>query len=408
MARAPRLLHNQAHVHADSAEIATPVSSGNSSKRRRIMIVAGEASGDLHGGDLAARLRARDPRCEINGVAGARMRAAGVRPLVAIEEIAGLGVAELSSTIGRTVRAFRQLRSVLRSDPPDLLVLIDYAEFNMLLAGVAHRAGVPVLYYILPQVWAWRRGRIRKLVRRADRMAVVFPFETALYADAGARVSFVGHPLLDRVAPAQGRAETLARHGFPSRARLLALLPGSRRGEIRYLLRPMLEAARTLCADHDLTPAIALASTLTKADLAAAAGPLPLDDVRIIRDDAYSIIAASDLALVASGTATLETALLGCPMVIAYKVSALTYGLGRALVKGVEHVGMPNILAGRRIVPELIQWRVTAENLVRAAEPMLARPLREETAAALAAVRASLGAPGGADRVAAMALEMIA
>ena len=372
------------------------------------MIVAGEASGDLHGAALAERLRARNPLCEVYGVAGERMRAAGVRPLVAIEEIAGLGVAELASTIGRTVRAFRQLRSALREDPPDLLVLIDYAEFNMLLAGVAHRAGVPVLYYILPQVWAWRRGRIRKLIRRADRMAVVFPFETALYADAGARVSFVGHPLLDRVAPAQGRAETLARHGFPSRTRLLALLPGSRRGEIRYLLRPMLEAARTLCADHDLTPVIALASTLTNADLAAAAGPMPLDEIRIIGDDTYSIIAASDLALVASGTATLETALLGCPMVIAYKVSALTYGLGRVLVKGVEQIGMPNILAGRRIVPELIQWRATAENLVRAAEPMLARPLRDETAAALAAVRASLGAPGGADRVAAMALEMIA
>lgn len=409
MARAARFPHNLAEVHADSAEIAIPAGPGNSPKRRRrIMIVAGEASGDLHGAGLAARLKARDPDCEIYGIAGERMRAAGVRPLVAIEEIAGLGVAELTSTIGRTVRAFRQLRSELRGNPPDVLVLIDYAEFNLLLAGVAHRAGVPVLYYIPPQVWAWRRGRIRKLVRRADRMAVVFPFETSLYADAGGNVSFVGHPLLDRVAPAQGRGETLARHGFAPGARLLALLPGSRRGEIRYVLRPMLEAARILCADHNLTPVIVLASTLTRADLAAAAGAMALDEVRIISEDTYSIIAASDLALVASGTATLETALLGCPMVIAYKMSAFTYSLGRILIRGVEHVGMPNILAGRRIVPELIQWQVTAENLVRAAEPMLSRPLRDETAAALAAVRASLGAPGGADRVAAMALEMIA
>jgi lipid-A-disaccharide synthase len=408
MAQAPRFLHNRSDVNVESAEIAAPVGSGALSKPRRIMLVAGEASGDLHGAALAARIMARDPRCEIYGIAGERMRAAGVRPLVAIEDIAGLGVAELASTIGRTVRAFRQMRSALRDDPPDLLVLIDYAEFNMLLAGVAHRAGVPVLYYVLPQVWAWRRGRIGKLIRRTDRMAVVFPFEAKLYADAGGNVSFVGHPLLDSVAAEQGRPETLARHGFPPRTKLLALLPGSRRGEIRYLLRPMLEAAKTLCADHNLTPVIVLASTLTAADLAAAAGGMRLDGVRIIGDDAYSIIAASELALAASGTATLETALLGCPMVIAYKMSALSYGLGRMLVHGVEHIGMPNILAGRRIVPELIQWRVTAENLVRAAEPMLAEPMHGETAAALAAVRASLGVPGGADRVAAMALEMIA
>src|SRR5215470_15128152 len=175
---------------------------------RRIMIVAGEASGDLHGADLALQLRAHDPHCEIYGVAGRQMRASGVRAMINIEDITGLGLFELGSTLWRTLGALRALRADLHTAPPSLLILIDYAEFNLTLSGIAHRAGIPVLYYILPQVWAWRRGRIRKLVRRSNQMAVVFPFEAELYAEAGGKVSFVGHPLLDRVAPAQGHAET--------------------------------------------------------------------------------------------------------------------------------------------------------------------------------------------------------
>jgi lipid-A-disaccharide synthase len=376
-------------------------------RHRRVLIVAGEASGDLHGADLAREILARDPHCELSGIAGAQMREAGVNPLFKAEDIAGLGVAELASTIRRTLGVLRSLRRRLRSDPPDLLILIDFAEFNMILAGAAQRAGVPVLYYITPQVWAWRRGRIGKLTRRADRLAVVFPFEAKLYAGAGDRVSFVGHPLLDRVKPEQDRAATLVRHGFRPRTRLLALMPGSRRGEIRYLLRPMLEAAQILAGDHDLTPVIILAPTLTVADLRAVAGPA-LDDVRIITEDAYSIVAASELALVASGTATLETAMLGCPMVIAYKMSPLTYALGRLLIRGVDFIGMPNLLAGRRIVPELIQWQVTPAKLVRAGEPMLADSLHAEVAASLKAIAQSLGTPGAAGRVAEIALGMLA
>jgi lipid-A-disaccharide synthase len=396
-------------MHAESAALDGGTSSNATARPpRRVMIVAGEASGDLHGADFAAQLLARDPACELFGIGGERMRAAGVRALFKTEDIAGLGLAELTSTIRRTAGALRALRKILRRDPPDLVVLIDYAEFNLMLAGSARRAGVPVLYYILPQVWAWRRGRIGKLVKRAQRMAVVFPFEAELYARAGGRVSFVGHPLLDRVAPAQDRAATLARHGLESDARLLALLPGSRPAEVGYLLRPLLEASMVLAAKHGLTPVIALAPTLAAAGLREVAGAAALEGVHIIEDDTYSIIAASDLALVASGTATLETALLGCPMVIAYKMSSITYSLARMLVRGVDYIGMPNILAGRAIVPELIQGDVTAAHLVRAAEPLLAEPLHSETAAALRAVRATLGAPGAAARVAAMALEMMA
>jgi lipid-A-disaccharide synthase len=409
MVRTRRFHHNRFPMHVESATPDGSISSNATVRpRRRVMIVAGETSGDLHGADFAAQLLARDPACELFGVAGERMRVAGVRALFKTEDIAGLGLAELTSTIRRTIGVLRALRKILRDDPPDLVVLIDYAEFNLMLAGSARRAGVPVLYYILPQVWAWRRGRIGKLVKRAQRMAVVFPFEAELYAQAGGNVSFVGHPLLDRVAPAQDRAATLARHGLPPDARLLTLLPGSRHAEVGYLLRPMLQAAMVLAAKYNLTPVIALAPTLAAAGLRAVAGAPALEGVHIIQDDTYSIIAASDLALVASGTATLETALLGCPMVITYKVSTITYMLARTLVHGVDYIGMPNILAGRAIVPELIQGEVTAAHLVRAAEPMLAEPLHSETAAALRAVRARLGEPGASARVAAMALEMMA
>jgi lipid-A-disaccharide synthase len=376
------------------------------SPHRRIMIVAGEASGDLHGSDLALQLRARDPHCELFGIAGRQMRAAGVRAIANIEEITGLGLGELGSTLWRTFRVLLKLRAELHRSPPSLVILIDYAEFNLILSGIAHRAGVPVLYYILPQVWAWRRRRVRKLVRRSTRIAVVFPFEAALYAQAGGNVNFVGHPLLDRAVPAQGRAETLKRYGFGPDARLLTVLPGSRRGEIRYLLKPLLEAARILCADHNLVPVIVLAPTLRLADLEAVVTPKELHDVRIIAGDNYSIIAASELALVTSGTATLETALLGCPMVIAYRVSAVTYALGRLLIRGVNHIGMPNILAGRQLVPELLQRQVNATALVRAAEPLLGEPLHSEIAEALRSLRGMLGPPKAAERVAAMALEI--
>jgi lipid-A-disaccharide synthase len=392
----------EAQATQDKAPGSTP-----RTRRRRVMIVAGEASGDLHGADLAAQILSRASDCELCGIAGERMRAAGVRALFRTEDIAGLGFMELASTIRRTLAALRSLRRALvASEKPDLLILIDYPEFNMRLARAAKRAGVPVLYYIVPQVWAWRRGRIAKLIRWTDRLAVVFPFEAQLYAGAGNRVAFVGHPLLDRVAPAQGRTETLARHGFPTDARLLAILPGSRPGEIRYLLKPMLAGALTLARKHGLTPCIALAPTLSAGQLGDGREARK-DGIRVIEGDTYSIIAASELALVSSGTATLETALLGCPMVIAYKVSPITYGLARMLVTGVDFFGMPNILAERLVVPELLQGQVTESNLVRAAEPMLVEPHRTETIAALKALRARLGTPGAAQRVALLALEMM-
>lgn len=370
------------------------------------MIVAGEASGDMHGADLVREILARDPACEFFGIAGQQMRAAGVRALYRAEEVAGLGLTELASTIQRTVGAMRKLRTMLRKEKPDLLILIDFAEFNMMLAGMGRSAGVPVLYYITPQVWAWRRGRVQKLVERADRLAVVLPFEAELFARAGERAAFVGHPLLDKVKVSQARAETLARHQLPSDARLLALLPGSRPREVRYLLPSMVDAARILHRQHDLVPCLALAHTLDPGELSRHTG-IDLSGIHIIQNDTYSIVGASEVALVASGTATLETALLGCPMVIAYKMSTATYVVAKMLVTGVKYIGMPNILAGGEIVPELIQWQVSGANLAAAAARLLREPLRRATIEALSRIRGQLGAPGAAARVAAMALAMV-
>lgn len=375
---------------------------------RRIMIVAGEASGDHLGADLALELRKLDENCELYGMAGPEMRAAGVRALAAIEDVAGMGATELAGKLLPILRGFRRMRAELRNAPPDLLILIDYADFNLKLAWVARRAGVRVLYYVPPQVWAWRRWRIRTLVRRSDRIAVVFPFEEELYRSAGGRVTFAGHPLLDRVRPTQDRAATLARYGIGAGKRLVAVLPGSRRSELRYLAAPMLEAARILAADHDLERVIALAPTLTPDDLREFAGAKALAGTHIVAGDAYSIIAASQVALVASGTATLETALLGCPMVIAYKMSRLSYAIGRLLIRSVTAIGMPNLLAGRMLAPELIQSDVTPSKLVRAAEPMLNNSLHDELARELKGLRSLLGEPGAAARVARLALDTIA
>lgn len=391
----------------DSALLKTPQPPEIRPAHRRIMIVAGEASGDMHGADLVREILAANPGCEFFGIAGQQMRSAGVRALFRAEDVAGLGLTELTSTIQRTLGAMLNLRAILRREKPDLLILIDFAEFNMILARAGKAAGVPVLYYITPQVWAWRRGRVRKLLARADRLAVVLPFEAELFTPAGERATFVGHPLLDKVKVGQGRVETLARHGMPADARLLALLPGSRRREIGYLLPPMIEAARILNREYQLTPCLALAHTLDPGELSGLSR-VNLDGIHIIQNDTYSIVGASDVALVASGTATLETALLGCPMVIAYKMSATTYWVARMLVTGVNFIGMPNILAGAEIVPELIQGEVTGTQLAAAAASLLRQPLRSRTIEALNRIRSQLGAPGAAARVAAMALAMMA
>jgi lipid-A-disaccharide synthase len=361
----------------------------------------------MHGADLVRELRALVPGLEVRGIGGAQLRAAGMETLVDAAQIATMGLLEARERLGVVVRAYRRMRRLLRTDPPDLLILIDFAEFNLALAGVAQRCGVPVLYYISPQVWAWRRRRIRKIARRVDCLAVVFPFEAPLYAESGARAEFVGHPLLDRVRATRSRAETCARHGLDPAKRLIALLPGSRPKEIRAILPVMAEAAVRLLERGDVQCVLALADTLSPADIVASMGDRALP-ATVVEGDTYNLVHASELALVASGTATLETALLERPMVIAYRMAALTYALARRLVS-VPFIGMPNLIAGKAVVPELVQHDATGARLAAEATRFLDDPaLRATTMSELAGLRRLLGGGGAARKAAAIAAEMLA
>ena len=369
---------------------------------RTVLLVAGEASGDMHGAELVAALRRNAPQLEVWGVGGERLRQAGMHILVDTAAVATMGFVETFGTLGRLLAAYRRLVRFMIEQRPALLVLIDYPEFNMLLAKRAKGLGIPVFYYIAPQVWAWRPGRIHKLARRVDRIGVVFPFEAPLYNNGRQLAEFVGHPLLDLVQATRTREETLARYHLDPTRPLLALLPGSRKKEIRHLLPPGIAAAHRLIAEG-WQVAIALAHTLTRDDLAAALGGA-LPALPIIEDDTYNLVHAADAALVASGTATLETALLGRPMVIMYRVSPLTFAVARRLVH-LEYIGMPNIILGRRVFPELIQRDVTPENVVAAVREVTAH--RDELTAALRELRDKLGQPGAAERAAHLALELI-
>src|SRR5436309_7985621 len=376
-------------------------------RRYRVLLVAGEASGDLHGADLLAALRARVPDVEVFGIGGERLREAGMATVADAGEVATVGVTEVVGRLRALVRAYRALVRRLRTEPPDLCVLIDFPEFNLRLARAAKRAGVPVLYYIGPQVWAWRRGRVRKIARRVDRLAVVFPFEPALYAPRLPGVEFVGHPLLDRARVTRGRAETLGAHGLDPARPTVLLLPGSRLSEIDYLLPPLLDAVRTLGRDGRLQFPLALAHTLPADEVRRRVRAAGLD-VKVIEDDTYNLIGASDLALVSSGTATLECALLERPMVIVYRLGPLSYVLGRLLVRGVRYLGMPNMVAGREVVPELLQRQATGPRIAAAARVLLDDPARHAAMIEdLRDLRRRLGRGGAAGRAAAIAFEML-
>jgi lipid-A-disaccharide synthase len=390
--------------HAAASRTATRSPVGRLTEpSRKVLLVAGEASGDLHGAALVSALRRLDPSLEVWGVGGARLRQAGMHTFVDTATVATMGFVETFGTLGRLLATYRQLKRFMVEERPALVVLIDYPEFNLFLAKRAKRLGIPVFYYIGPQVWAWRRGRVRKIARRVDRLGVVLPFESALYNTGGDFAQFVGHPLLDVVQANQTREQTLARYQLDPTRPVLALLPGSRKKELRYLLAPGIAAGQQL-ADEGWQTVIALAHTLTRGDLAdALGGQVPA--VPIAENDTYNVIHAADAVVVASGTATLETALLGRPMVIMYRVAPLTYALARLLVR-VMCVGMPNIILGRAVFPELIQSAVTRDKLVAAVRDVNAR--RSELTAALAEIRTRLGSPGAADRAAQLALELLA
>ena len=364
-----------------------------------VLLVAGEASGDLHGATLARALVTLAPGLRLAGMGGPRMAAEGVHLLQRAEHVTVVGGTEALGRLPALWRSFHALRRQLREHRPGVLVLIDFPEFNMRLARAARRLGVPVVYFIAPQVWAWRHGRVRAMARDVRRVLAIFPFEVSVYQEAGVPVEFIGHPLLD-VLPALDR--DAARTGLASGDEtLVGLLPGSREAEVRRHLPVLLEAARRILARRPRTRfALPPASTTPVPGVMATvrAARVP---VQVVPGQAYRVMAAADLLLIASGTATLEAACYGTPMVVLYRLSSISHALARLLVRGVSHIALPNIIAGREIVPELIQGRATPDGVASAALGVLGDE-GERTAQRLALleVRTRLGERGAGLRAA--------
>lgn len=371
------------------------------------MLVVGEASGDIHGAHLAEALLQRDPDLSLFGVGGEQLQKLRFDALVSVSRLAAMGLVELAGNIKNLWNAYQLLRRALRERKPNLLVLIDFPDFNLRLARSAKRLGIPVLYYVSPQIWAWRKGRVRQIARWVDRMAVVFPFETHFYQSRGVNVTFVGHPLLDTVRVSATRDAVLAKLGLDARKPVIAMLPGSRRREVAYHLPVMAEAAAQLRRERDIQFLCVRASTVDHSTLESGCRKAGID-IPIVDRDRYDAVNAADLVWTASGTATLETALLLKPMVIIYRLSWLTYWLARLLVR-VEHIGMVNLIAGERVVPELVQSKLQPEGIVEESRRLLDDPdVRCRIVAKLSKLREQLGSPGAAGRVADLAIGMMA
>ena len=375
--------------------------------KKEIMLVVGEASGDVHGAQLVEALHKRDVSLRIYGVAGERLQQTDFEALFSVAQLTGMGLVELFGNLGNLWRAYRLLKRTLKERRPNLLVLIDFPDFNLRLARVAKSLRIPVLYYVSPQIWAWRKGRVRQIARWVDQMAVIFPFEVAFYERHGVKATFVGYPLLDSVRPKENRETTMLRIGLDPGKPAIALLPGSRHGEVSRHLPAMRDAAVRLSQERGVQFFCVCASTI---DAAAVGKTLenPVLRIPLVQDRRYDAIHAADLVWTASGTATLETALLGRPMIIVYRLSWLTYAIARLLVR-VEHIGMVNLICGERVMPELIQSDVNPERIASESRRLLDDPeLVSRIKAKLAQLRERLGGAGAAERVANLAFAMIA
>jgi lipid-A-disaccharide synthase len=368
---------------------------------RRLLLSCGEASGDLYAGALTRELRALAPGIEIAGLGGPRFAEAGGQLLADYRGLAVTGLTEAIAKIPESFRTIRRLTAAARERRPEALVVIDFPDFNFPLARRVRRLGIPVVYYISPQVWAWRRGRLKTLREIADRVLVIFPFEEAIYRDAGLPVEFVGHPLVELARPSATRSDFVSRHGLRPIAPIVAILPGSRANEVRKILPPLVGAADLIAARMpEVQFVIARAGHLEDRLFQQASGKT------VVEGETDAVLAAADLALVASGTATVQAALHDTPMIVVYRLSPLTYLLGRRFVK-LDTFAMVNLIAGERIVPELIQDGFTPETAAAAALAILGDPGRAaRMRAGLARVREKLGAPGASRRAAEAILQI--
>jgi lipid-A-disaccharide synthase len=376
----------------------------------KILIVAGEASGDQHAARLVAAVKEELPAVEFLGVGGEALAAQGVRILCPASELAVVGLLEVAGRLPAVFKALKDIGRALKQERPQLVILVDFPDFNFWVARLAKYWRVPVMYYVSPQVWAWRTYRVRTIARLVDRMVVIFPFEADFYRQRGVLAEYVGHPLVETLPELPDRAALLEQWGLDPRRFTLALLPGSRASEIERHLPAMLEAAVLVKqAIPETQFVLPLASTapeglvremVEKYNALGAA-------FRIIEGQSYSALSAAHLAVVASGTATVEAALAATPFIIIYRLSPVTFAVGRLLVR-VEHVGMANLLAGERLFPELLQHLFTPESLAREVLSLVKdRERLEVMRLGLARIVARLGGPGASRRAAMIAMEII-
>ena len=364
-----------------------------------LLISAGEASGDLHGSRLLQALRAARPLVRAFGMGGARLEAAGLHRIVSSEALSVVGIAEVFGKLPAMGRALRALDTAARDRRPEGAILIDFPDFHGLLARRLRRLGVPLIYYVSPQVWAWRRSRARRIAESARRIITLFPFETEIYRRLGSDAVCAGHPLVEDVAEGLAVPSPLP----PKTRRRLVLLPGSRAVELERHWEILADAAQELARRFDLETIAVRAPGLSDALYRGAAQR----GIRVVEGGVHPILASADLALVASGTATLEAALCGAPMVVFYRTSRLSWAIARALVR-LEWASLPNIVANEAVVPELIQDDLTVERLIETASELLSSPARlESMRAKLALVGATLGPPGASTRAAELVLSAL-
>lgn len=376
-------------------------------KSKKILLVAGEVSGDLHGSHLVEAIQSIDPEIQFFGVGGEGLKRVGMKLLYPSQSLSVVGITEVLLKLRPILRALRGLKKSLDRERPDLIILIDFPDFNLRLAKIAHRRGIPILYYVSPQVWAWRPKRIKLIARLVKKMIVLFPFEVPLYEAAGVDVEWVGHPLLDTVRPALSKEKAFEQFGLDPNRRTIGLLPGSRIHEIERLLPPLLASAHLLQEEiPDLQFVIPLAPGIPKTILSPWMKNISVP-VTVVEGFTYDVMNLSELLIAASGTVTLEGAILRKPMIIIYKVSLPSSWIARVLIR-VDHIGLVNLVAEKEIAPELLQRdanpkRISNEALRILRDPLLSRKMVES----MGEVRQKLGEPGAAQRAAHIVLSLM-
>lgn len=375
---------------------------------KSIMISAGEASGDLHAANLIKALHDMDPDIQVRGLGGEKLKQAGVDPLIDCSDITVVGIVEVLAKYRTIMAVLNRMRDDVTANPPDLLILVDYQEFNFKLAAAAKSAGVKVLFYISPQVWAWRPHRVHKIGKIIDMMAVLFPFEEKFYREANVPVRFVGNPLVDEARPRKSKDEALKQYELDSTKPVIGLFPGSRKGEITRILPLQLKAAQLLKQRYpDIQFILPIASSLEDSDIAPYCKGYDDLAIRRVKDLPYDVMQVCNSIIAASGTATLEIALMGIPNVITYRISPISYFILKRLVT-IDHIGLANIVAGKGIVKELIQHDARPEKIADEISRILDDDnYRSQMISELNKVRAKLGKEGGSKNVAQLAYEML-